>query len=83
MNNPINIDKKHSQAIRQEIGERLRDLMRTEAEFPAGLRKQVDQIRMLEGQLPSIMPTAAERWDGDEARSKTGAWSRWTRRKPQ
>jgi hypothetical protein len=82
MSNPINIDQKHSQAIRQEIGERLRDLMSTEAELPASLRKQVDQIGMLEGQSPSIVP-AAERWDGDEARSKTGAWSRRTRREPQ
>jgi hypothetical protein len=82
MSNPINIDQKHGQAIRQEIGERLRDLMRTEAEFPASLRKQVDQIGgVLEGQSPLIVP-AAERWDGDEPRSKTAAWSRWTRRKP-
>lgn len=82
MSNPINIDQIHSQAICTEIGERLRDLMRTEAELPASLRKQVDQIYTLEGQSPSIVPTA-QRWDGDEPRSKTGAWSRWTRRKPQ
>ena len=82
MSNPINIDQKHSQAIRQAIGERLRDLISTEAELPASLRKQLDQIGMLEGQSPSIVP-AVERWDGDEPRSKTGAWSRWTRRKPQ
>lgn len=82
MSNPINIDQIHSQAICQEIGERLRDLMRTEVELPASLRKQVDQICTLEGQSPSIVP-AAERWDSDEPRRKTGAWSRWTRRKPQ
>ena len=67
MSNPINIDQIHSQAICQEIGERLRDLMRTEVELPASLRKQVDQICTLEGQSPSIVP-AAEPWDSDEPR---------------
>jgi len=60
MRNRIDIDHKHSRAIAQEIGERLRAFQ--EPELPGSLRTQIDRLRELEEQSPSIIP-AAERWD--------------------
>jgi hypothetical protein len=57
-----NIDPKHSRAIVQEIGERLRAVLKEEPECPGSLRTQIDRLRELEEQSPSIVP-AAERWD--------------------
>jgi len=62
MRNSIDIDSKHSRAIVQEIGERLRAVLKEEPEFPGSLRTQIDRLRELEQQSPSIIP-AAERWD--------------------
>jgi hypothetical protein len=62
MRNRIDIDSKHSQAIVQEIGERLRAFLQEEPEPPESLRTQIDRLRELEEQSPSIIP-AAERWD--------------------
>ena len=42
MRNPIEIDYSHSHAIIQEIGERLRTLLKEERELPASLRLQID-----------------------------------------
>ncbi len=56
MRNPINIDHAHSQAICQEIGERLWAFLKPKPELPASLREQVDQLRELEGQSPPIVP---------------------------
>jgi hypothetical protein len=61
MRNRIDIDPKHSRAIVQEIGERLRAFPKEEPELPGSLRTQIDQLRELEEQSPSIIP-AAERW---------------------
>jgi hypothetical protein len=61
MHNRIDIDPKHSRAIVQEIGERLRAVLKEEPECP-GLRTQIDRLRELEVESPSIIP-AAERWD--------------------
>ena len=61
MRNRIDIDSKHSRAIIQEIGERLRAVLKEEPECPGSLRTQIDRLRELE-QSPSIIP-AAERWD--------------------
>ena len=62
MRNRIDIDSKHSRAIVQEIGERLRAFLQEEPEPPESLRTQIDRLRELEEQSPSIIP-AAERWD--------------------
>ena len=62
MRNRIDIDPKHSRAIVQEIGERLRAFLKEEPELPGSLRTQIDRLRELEEQSPSIIP-AAERWD--------------------
>lgn len=62
MRNRIEIDPKHSRAIVQEIGERLRAFLQEEPELPGSLRTQIDRLRELEEQSPSIIP-AAERWD--------------------
>jgi hypothetical protein len=62
MRNRIDIDPKHSRAIVQEIGERLRAFLKEEPEVPGSLRTQIDRLRELEEQSPSIIPSA-ERWD--------------------
>ena len=62
MRNRIGIDSKHSRAIAQEIGERLRAVLQEEPEPPESLRTQIDQLRELEEQSPSIIP-ATESWD--------------------
>jgi hypothetical protein len=62
MRNRIDIDSKHSRAIAQEIGERLRAFLQEEPEPPERLRTQIDRLRELEEQSPSIIP-AAERWN--------------------
>jgi hypothetical protein len=36
--------------------------LKPEPELPEGLKKQIDRLRELEEQSPSIIP-AAERWD--------------------
>ena len=58
MRNRIDIDPKHSRAIVQEIGERLRAFLKEEPELPGSLRTQIDQLRELEEQSPSIIPAA-------------------------
>ena len=60
--NRIDIDPKHSRAIVQEIGVRLRAVLKEEPECPGSLRTQIDRLRELEEQSPSIVP-AAGRWD--------------------
>ena len=61
MRNRIDIDPKHSRAIVQEIGEKLREFLKEESEPSGSLRAQIDRLRELECR-PSIIP-AAERWD--------------------
>ena len=62
MPNRIDIDHTHSRAIVKEIGERLRAFLKEEPEVPGSLRTQIDRLRELEEQSPSIIPRA-ERWD--------------------
>jgi len=62
MRNRIDMDPKHSRAIVQEIGERLRAFLKEEPELPGSLRTQIDRLRDLEEQSRSIIPTA-EPWD--------------------
>ena len=52
MRNRIDIDPKHSRAIVQEIGERLRGFLKEEPELPGSLRTQIDRLRELEEQSP-------------------------------
>jgi hypothetical protein len=62
MGNRVDIDHTHSRAIVQEIGERLRAFVKEQPELPGSLRTQIDRLRELEEQSPSIIPNA-ERWD--------------------
>ena len=55
MRNRIDIDSKHSRAIVQEIGERLRAFLKEEPEPPESLRTQINRLRELEEQSPSII----------------------------
>ena len=52
---------KHNRAIVQEIGERLRAVLKEEPECRGSLRAQIDRLRELEGR--TIIVRAAERWD--------------------
>jgi hypothetical protein len=58
MCNSVDIDHRHSRAICIEIGERLQSHLRIEPELPVGLEMQIDRLRGLEEQLPSIVPDA-------------------------
>ena len=58
MRNRIDIDPKHSRAIVQEVGERLRAFLKEDPELPGILRTQTNRLRELEEQSPSII-----RWD--------------------
>ena len=53
MRNSIDMDSKHSRAIVQEIGERLRAFLKEESAPPGSLRTQIDRLRELEEQLPN------------------------------
>jgi hypothetical protein len=61
MHNHIDIDYVQSRAIVREIGEKLRASLKPEPEIPANLRTQIDRLRELEEQSPSIVPDA-EHW---------------------
>jgi hypothetical protein len=60
LHNPIFIDNEDNQAIRREIGERLRLELGIELEPPAGLKGKVDELCRLEGQSFSIVPEAEQ-----------------------
>ncbi len=55
MRNAIDIDHTHSRAICREIGEGVQQYLRAEPELPASIRKQVERLRELEGESPSIV----------------------------
>jgi hypothetical protein len=61
MRNRISIDHKHSRAIVQAIGQRLRVFLKEEPELPGSLKMQIDRLRELEEQSPSISPAAEHR----------------------
>ena len=50
MGNSIDIDRSHSRAIIRESGEALRASLQIDRELPASLRRQIDQLRQLEGE---------------------------------
>jgi hypothetical protein len=56
MRNFIGIDHVHSRGIIREIGERLRTSLEPEPELPASLQMQIDRLRELDEQSPSIVP---------------------------
>ena len=60
LHNPIFIDNEDNQAIRREIGERLRLELGIELELPAGLNGKLDELCWLEGQSFSIVPEAEQ-----------------------
>src|SRR6478672_9744207 len=62
MRNPIEIDHSHSRAIIQEIGERLRTLLKEDRELTASLRLQIDRLRQLEGESQPNVPRPPTRW---------------------
>ena len=62
MCNRIDIDPEHSRAIVQEIGERLRALLKEEPELPGGLGTQIDRLHELEEPLPSTVSSIHSHW---------------------
>ncbi|MGY4622813.1 hypothetical protein [Bradyrhizobium sp. USDA 4486] len=68
MRDRIDIDHTHSRAIVREIGERLQACLGQDGELPDGLRRQIDQLRELDGEAPSTVPDLP----GDES-SKAAA----------
>jgi hypothetical protein len=53
-----NIDHTHSRAIYMEIGERLRELLsRNQTELPTSMSNQLDRLRELDKDSPSIVPS--------------------------
>lgn len=58
MRTHIDMDYVHSRAIVREVGERLRTSLKPEPEVPASLKMQIDRLRELEEQSPSIVPDA-------------------------
>ncbi|RXH40852.1 hypothetical protein [Bradyrhizobium zhanjiangense] len=65
----ISIDQTHGRAIAHEIGERLRGLLREEVELPSSLKRQMQRLRELDGEAPSIVPIDEENsiWSGSTA----------------
>lgn len=55
------IDYLHSRAIVREIGERLQASLKPEPELPGKLKMQIDRLREVEEQSPSI-GSSAKRW---------------------
>jgi hypothetical protein len=52
MRKDIDIDHKHSRAIVQKIGERLRTSLKPEPDLPARLQTQIDRLRDMEERAP-------------------------------
>jgi len=61
LHNPIFIDSEDNQAIRREIGERLRLELGIELELPAGLKEKIDELCWLESS--SIAPEAEQEFE--------------------
>jgi len=53
MKDRVHIDRKHSRAITQKIGERLREYLKENPEPPASLRRQIDRLHNLDCQSSS------------------------------
>jgi len=74
------IDRRHSLAISQEIGERLKASLRVEPELPPSIRNRIERLRELEGQSPSIVPALEQDVRNNDERS-VGTRPSWWRRK--
>jgi len=61
MRTRIALDYAHSRAIVREIGERLSTSLKPELELPASLKLQINRLRELEDESPSIVPDE-EHW---------------------
>jgi hypothetical protein len=68
----IGIDHIENQAIRQEIGERLRARHRARPELPTSLKEKFDELRRLEGQWFSILPEADPDFEDKPSRDLSG-----------
>jgi hypothetical protein len=56
-NRIVRIDQIHSRSICAEVAERLRIILAMEqSEVPSGLKSQIDRLRKMEEQSPSIVP---------------------------
>jgi hypothetical protein len=56
-NRIVRIDQIHSREICTEVAERLRIILAMEqSEVPSGLKSQIDRLREMEEQSPSIVP---------------------------
>jgi hypothetical protein len=50
MRNIVEIDVRHSRAIVEKIGERLRASLREDRELPANLQEQIERLRQSENE---------------------------------
>jgi hypothetical protein len=58
MRDSVDIDSRHSRAIVQEIGERLRASLKEDRELPANLQKQIERLRESDaGRAPNLAAT--------------------------
>jgi hypothetical protein len=64
MSDRIDIDRTHSCAISQEIGERLQALLSKQPAAAPSIGKQIEVLRRLEGQSPSTTITARHGVEG-------------------
>jgi len=57
-NRLVRIDQSHSRAISTEVAERLRIILaREQSEVPSSLKSQIDRLRELDEDSPSIVPS--------------------------
>jgi hypothetical protein len=80
MRDRIDIDRSHSQAISQEIGERLQAFLREPPEPAASLREKIELLGKFEVQPPPIA-AAGQRLEKEPRKAKRGRgeWLRWLR----
>jgi hypothetical protein len=80
MRDRIDIDHTHSQAISQEVGERLQALLREPPEPAASFRKKVELLGKFKVQSPPIA-AAGQRLEKEprKAKLRRGEWLRWLR----
>ena len=69
MRHPLDIDQEHNNAIRAEVGERLRIILwlRTKQKMPRPIRHLLDRLAEMDHEIamkpsPSIVPSKNEGW---------------------
>jgi hypothetical protein len=65
MHRAPNMNDKHSQAIAQEIGQRLQAYMRVDAPLPPIMKMQLNRLRDLEDPSPPLVPEAEPEIEGE------------------